>query len=71
MENPVFKAADLKGLDSTRLNETEAELRKYIMESRMSLAPKSAKKSDDIRKAKRSLARVLTVRSEILRSKKA
>lgn len=70
MENVVMVASELRSLDAARLKESEIELRKFVMEGRMSLAPKSAKSSNEIRKAKRSIARLLTVRNEKKRNSK-
>jgi ribosomal protein L29 len=62
---------ELKDLDVTRLNQTAKEIREKIFETRMDIYKPSGMNSGKLRGLRRSLARVLTVKTKVMKASKA
>lgn len=69
MDLQKLKAEELAGLDLARLRETEGQVRKEIAEKRMDIYTAQGQSSNQVKKLKKSLARVLTVKNQKLNRK--
>ena len=62
---------ELKDLDITRLNQTAKEIREKIFETRMDVYKPAGTNSGKLRGLRKSLARVLTVKTKMMKASKA
>ena len=62
---------ELKDLDMTRLNQTAKEIREKIFETRMDVYKPAGTNSGKLRGLRKSLARVLTVKTKMMKASKA
>lgn len=71
MELHKLTSADLKGLDVTKLRETENDLRKQLVDIRMDVYAAKAASAAKVKGLRRSLARLLTFGNDLARKNPA
>lgn len=64
MELHKLKSDEIRGWDEAQLRETEHELRREMVGHRMNIYTAKSQQASKIRGLKKSLARLLTVRTE-------
>lgn len=67
MELHQLTAEEIRGFDSAKINETEGDIRRALVTIRMDIYTAKNQHTSKIRGLKKSLARVMTVRTEVLK----
>ncbi len=69
MDLKQYDISKLRGLDTKKLTEVEVEIRSFFSKKRLEFMGADLQKASEKRLARKTLARVLTVKSEVVRGK--